>query len=79
MSDYHEKVAIYRDRDEIDQYRNALRRDRRERIATAVLAGLMSSDWRPNATADKTQHQLSAEDALAYADALIAALDKEKP
>ena len=45
-------------------------RDRRERIATAALQGLLANYGYSN------KHEISAE-AVAYADALIAELDKE--
>lgn len=46
-------------------------RDRRERIATAALQGMLSD---PGASGTATEY---AEYATQYADALIAALDKE--
>lgn len=48
-----------------------LTRDRRERIATAALQGMLSD---PGASGTATEY---AEHATQYADALIAALDKE--
>ena len=47
------------------------RRDRRERIATAALQGMLSD---PGASGTATEY---AEYATQYADALIAELDKE--
>lgn len=41
---------------------------RRERIATALLAGMLAGDWRASGI---------VREALAYADELIAALDAE--
>ena len=50
----------------------ALYRDRRERIATAALAGMLAN---PSTPAPSTAHHATW--AVAYADALIAELDKE--
>lgn len=53
--------------------------DRRERIATAVLAGLVTADlahgvsWSGNVTMDDA----CVREAVAYADALIAELDRK--
>lgn len=54
-------------------YQNA--RERRERIATAVLAGFCSANY-PLST--DLQRKLPWEQAVAYADCLIAELDKEE-
>jgi hypothetical protein len=48
------------------------RRDRRDRIATAALAGMLAN---PSTPAPSTAHHATW--AVAYADALIAELDKE--
>ena len=47
-------------------------RDRRERIATAAMAGMLAN---PSTPAPSTAHHATW--AVAYADALIAELDKE--
>ena len=54
---------------------NRLKRDRRERIATAVLAGLMA---RQPLDYNGVYYNGTVADAVAYADALIAELDKPK-
>jgi len=56
-------------RDELERDDRNRRKERRERIATAVLAGMLAqTPCDPN---------LAADDAILQADALIAALDKE--
>lgn len=55
----------------ITDLRAANLRDRRERIATAALQGMLSD---PGSSGTATEY---AEYATRYADALIAALDKE--
>ena len=59
-------ISLYR-----DAHAKQWRRDRRERIATAALQGMLSD---PGASGTATEY---AEYATQYADALIAALDKE--
>lgn len=54
-----------------DAHLKQWRRDRRERIATAALQGMLSD---PGASGTATEY---AEYATQYADALIAELDKE--
>ena len=56
---------------DLSKMREAYRRDRRERIATACLAGILSD----HTASDKAEH--IAWVAVQYADALIAELDKE--
>lgn len=51
--------------------------NRRERMATAVLAGLVTRT--PDISDHGRLHENRAENAIAYADALIQALDKETP
>ena len=57
---------------DLSKMREAYRRDRRERIATACLAGILSD----HTASDKAEH--IAWVAVQYADALIAELDKPK-
>ena len=54
---------------------NRLKRDRRERIATAVLAGLMA---RQPLDYNGVYYNGTVADAVTYADALIAELDRPK-
>lgn len=56
---------------DLSKMREAYRRDRRERIATAALAGILSD----HTASDNAEH--IAWVAVQYADALIAELDKE--
>jgi hypothetical protein len=54
--------------------------ERRERIATACLAGLLAnSEGDIEATSDQGIASIAAESAVHYADALIAALDEPAP
>lgn len=70
-------------RSEVEQAERAALRDRRERIAAAVLAGMFASStgepgcdqWNPST--DREDADRLAESAVMYADALIAALDAE--
>lgn len=57
-------------------------KDRREKIATALLAGMLAAEHRGfeyACTIGRTRAQNATGDAVEMADALIAALDKETP